>query len=75
VVIGADGPAGERSAATATDLASLGSFLPDLPEDSSRTREPSLGYWMSRTRGEHLGQPAVVAAALAATVRAATRRR
>ena len=40
--------AGERSAAMATDRASLGSFLFDLPEDSSRTREPSLG-WTSRT--------------------------
>jgi hypothetical protein len=39
---------GERSAATATDRASF-AFLPDRPADSSRTREPSLG-WMSRTR-------------------------
>jgi hypothetical protein len=32
----------------ATDRASFGSVLFELPEDSSRTREPSLG-WTSRT--------------------------
>jgi hypothetical protein len=34
---------GERSAATATDRASLGSFLFTFPAASSRTRAPSLG--------------------------------
>ena len=40
---------GERSAATATDRASLGSFLFTFPDASSRTRAPSLG-WTSSTR-------------------------
>jgi hypothetical protein len=40
--------AGERSAATATDRASFGSFLFEVPVDSSRTRAPSLG-WTSMT--------------------------
>jgi len=41
--------AGERSAATATDRASFGSFLPVAPAASSRTRALSLG-WTSSTR-------------------------
>ncbi len=40
---------GERSAATATDRASFGSFLFTFPVASSRTRAPSLGC-TSRTR-------------------------
>ena len=50
VIVGLDLAAGgERSAATATDRASLGSFLFTAPFASSRTRAPSLGC-TSRTR-------------------------
>ena len=56
---------GERSAATATDRASLGSFLFTFPVASSRTRAPSLGCTSStRSPGgqQLLGQQVAQAA-------------